>query len=73
MDIETSIVQAAFKKQGPLFNKGEIPFKTEIRNGIIDQQQAEPGYRYPEHHLEKDLCRLLEGGDSCVRHTVGCA
>ena len=54
MNIEAEIVHIAFEKQAPLFYKGEIPFKTEVGNGIINKQQAEPGYRYPEKHLEKN-------------------
>ena len=72
MDIETEIIHTAFKKQASFFNKGEISFETEIRDGIINQQQAESGYRNPEKHLEKNPGGSLEGGDSAIVHTVGC-
>jgi hypothetical protein len=72
MDIKAEVVHTAFEKQAAFFNKGEIPFKAEIRNGIINQQQAEPGYRNPEKHLEKNPGGSLQGGDSAIVHTVGC-
>lgn len=72
MNIKTGIIQRAFKKEAALLNKGEIFFKTEIGDGIVNEQQTETGDRHPEKHLKKYPGALPECVDSGVKHTDGC-
>ncbi len=71
MYIETGVVKIAFKKKAPFFNKAEIFTKRKIREGIINKEKTESGYRHPEQHLGKNLRRLLKGENPCVLHTAG--
>jgi hypothetical protein len=70
MDIKTSVVETAFKKKTPLFNKVEFLAERKIEQRVIDKQQAKTYDRYPEKHPGENLHRLLKGDHSCVTHTL---
>ena len=73
VNIETGIIKAVLKQQTPFFNKAEAFIKTKIGKCIINQQQAEESYWYPEKQGEEKPHWLLQSKHSWVVHKVGFA
>jgi hypothetical protein len=70
MDIEKAIVKIVLKQKTSFLNKIKVFAKRKIRNGVINKQEAKPGNRNPEEHLEQHPGRPLEGEHSGILHTV---
>jgi hypothetical protein len=69
--VKTDAVGRFYKKDDPFLNKREIRTEGKVRNGIVDEEQAEKEDGQPEQDQQANLFGALQCGDPCVHDSNG--